>query len=148
MHSAFIWKKMVHNWKISAKPCFINMKILDFDICWGLWIWHLSGVMQGQRGTFGFHEQGESTRLKIYFYVTAIWFHANPTLRDYHAATSTWTCCPCTVGDEVYNSKNNKLCSNVWSLVVMEIQAKQCVFWKICVLKENREAPIVLNMTV
>jgi len=30
------------------------------------------GAMQGQRGTFGFHEQGESTRLKIYFYVTAI----------------------------------------------------------------------------
>ena len=23
------------------------------------------GAMQGQRGTFGFHEQGESTRLKI-----------------------------------------------------------------------------------
>ena len=51
--------------------------------------------MQGQRGTFGFHEQGESTRLKIYFYVTAIWFHANPTLRDYRATTRTWTCCPC-----------------------------------------------------
>ena len=32
----------------------------------------LDGAMQGQRGTFGFHEQGESTRLKIYFYVTAI----------------------------------------------------------------------------
>ena len=31
-----------------------------------------AGAMQGQRGTFGFHEQGESTRLKIYFYVTAI----------------------------------------------------------------------------
>jgi len=30
------------------------------------------GAMQRQRGTFGFHEQGESTRLKIYFYVTAI----------------------------------------------------------------------------
>jgi len=53
------------------------------------------GAMQGQRGTFGFHEQSESTRLKIYFYVTAIWFYANPTLRDYRAATSTWTCCHC-----------------------------------------------------
>ena len=31
-----------------------------------------NGAMQGQRGTFGFHEQGESTRLEIYFYVTAI----------------------------------------------------------------------------
>jgi len=30
------------------------------------------GAMQGQRGTFGFHEQGESTRLKIYLYVSAI----------------------------------------------------------------------------
>ena len=44
---------------------------------------------------FRIHERGESTRLKIYFYVTAIWFHANPTLRDYRATTSTWTCCPC-----------------------------------------------------
>jgi len=35
-------------------------------------IGYLAGAMQGQRGTFGFHEQGESTRLKIYFYVTAI----------------------------------------------------------------------------
>ena len=25
------------------------------------------GAMQGQHGTFGFHEQGKSTRLKIYF---------------------------------------------------------------------------------
>ena len=31
-----------------------------------------NGAMQGQCGTFGFHEQGESTRPKIYFYVTAI----------------------------------------------------------------------------
>ena len=32
----------------------------------------IAGAMQGQRGTFGLHEQAESTRLKIYFYVTAI----------------------------------------------------------------------------
>jgi len=37
-----------------------------------LLISNIYGAMQGQRGTFGFHEQGESTRLKIYFYVTAI----------------------------------------------------------------------------
>ena len=60
------------------------------------------GAMQRQRGTFGFHEQGESTRLKIYFYVTAIWFRANPTLRDYRATTSTWTCCPCKVSTILY----------------------------------------------
>jgi len=30
------------------------------------------------------HEGHESTRLKIYFYLMAIWFHANPILRDYH----------------------------------------------------------------
>ena len=39
---------------------------------WAAKIQQGSGAMQGQRGTFGFHEQGESTRLKIYFYVTAI----------------------------------------------------------------------------
>jgi len=33
---------------------------------------HKDRAMQGQRGTFGFHEQGKSTRLKIYSYVTAI----------------------------------------------------------------------------
>ena len=34
--------------------------------------YEVAGAMQGQHGTFGFHKQGESTRLKIYLYVTAI----------------------------------------------------------------------------
>ena len=60
---------------------------------------------------FWIHEQGESTRLKIYFYVTVIWFHANPTLRDYRTTTSTWACCPCINLLLIYSNVDKRYCS-------------------------------------
>jgi len=46
--------------RITSKSTMILLLLCEF------------GAMQVQRGTLGFHEQGESTRLKIDFYVTAI----------------------------------------------------------------------------
>ena len=49
------------------------------------------------------------------------------------------------VGDEVHNSKNNELCNNVWSLVVVKIQAKQCRKWHVLTIlvdgEKMRDAP-------
>jgi len=44
------------------------------------------------------------------------------------------------VGDEVHNSKNNEPCNDVWRLVVVKIQAKQCMFWNFGRREKNTQS--------